>query len=296
MSSLGKAGRPLAVVLVALVSCSSVSGEGAIATGVTEPAATEEEPDAPASVCLDLGADAVEFGEVSDDDWREWTGISIDFASDEQHLEVQQSSDGASLRQQFVPSSEGSDRVVVRGDLRPARTYTMSQEVFLEPDFDWGRERQTGKLGFGLGGGTAPSGGDLDPAGYTARFVWRGNGDGTARAAVYSYAADRTQNLPFGDDYTLADFSIPIGRWFTLEMEVTANTEVGLADGRIRAWADGQLALERDGILWQDAGGQPIVDHFIYSTFHGGNGWEYAPEATSHARFRNVCWSAITAE
>lgn len=283
MSTLLKAGIALvfAALIVGVVSRSDLSGDRSAAIG---------------SGCLDLGARQIDFGGVSDNDWREWTGTRLDFASDEGHLEVQQTSNGAVLRQQFVPSSDGSARVVVRGDLLPARTYTMRQEVYLEHGFDWGRTKETGKLGFGLGGGTASSGGQMDPAGFTARFAWRGIGDGTARIVIYSYAADRSQNLPYGDNYALDDFTAPIGRWFTLEMEVTVNSAVGQTDGRIRAWADGHLALDQDGITWQDAEGPPSVDRFIYSTFHGGSGWEWAPESTSYAQFRNVCWNAIPDE
>ena len=230
------------------------------------------------------------LGNVTDDMWDDWTGIDLDFAAAEHHLSVVQNGGTHALRQQFVPSSQGSDRVVVRGPVEAARTYTMTQRVFFEPGFDWGRDLQGGKLGFGLGGGTSPTGGALDPAGFTARWMWRGNGDGTARIAVYSYAADRSQNLPFGDDYDLEGFTAPIGQWFTLTMEVTTNSSTGAADGRVRAWANGELALDRTGIAWQTAGGTPVVDDFIYSTFYGGNGWEWAPNHTTHVQFSDVCW------
>lgn len=242
--------------------------------------------------CLDLGTESIDFGEVTDDDWDRWTGISLDFATKEEFLQVTTAGETTTLRQKFVPSEQGSARVVARGELPAAPTYTITQRVFFEPGFDWGRTKQTGKLGFALGGGTGPTGGELDPAGFTARFVWRGNGDGTARIAIYSYAADRTQNLPFGDDYDLEGFTAPIGRWFTLTMEVTANSAHGVADGRVRAWADNQLALDRSDILWQDAGSSPTVDELIYSTFYGGNSWDWAPESITHVRFAGVCWHA----
>lgn len=244
------------------------------------------------STCLNLGTQDIDFGEVTDDDWDNWTGIELDFASNEEFLQVTNSDGQSALRQRLVPSSQGSARVTVRGDLQASPTYTISQRVFFEPGFDWGRDNQGGKLGFGLGGGTSPTGGDVDPAGFSARFMWRGNGDGTARIALYSYASDRTQNLPYGDDYDLEGFTAPIGRWFDLTMEVTANSAHGEADGRVRAWADGELALDRTGVLWQDAGGSPMVDTFIFATFYGGNGWDWAPESTTHIRFADVCWNA----
>jgi len=223
--------------------------------------------------------------------WDEWTGISLDFASKKEHLAVVQRDGVAVLRQQLVPSVQGSARVTIRGDLEPAETYTISQRVFFEPGFDWGREIQGGKLGFGLGGATAPTGGNTDAAGFTARFMWRGNNDGTARIVLYSYAADRTENLPWGDDYELEGFLAPIGEWFTLTMEVTANTSIGSADGRVRAWADDKLLLDRSAIRWQGAGGTPVVDRLIYATFYGGSGWRWAPEQTTHIQFSDVCWS-----
>ena len=244
------------------------------------------------SQCLDLGDETVQLGDVNDDSWAAWTGLELQSASSSEHLEVLPADGSPVLRQQFVPSSQGSERVTARGELGPATTYTMTQQVFLEPGFDWGRERQTGKLGFGLGGGAAPTGGETDPAGFTARFVWRGNDDGTARIAVYSYAADRTQNIPFGDDYDLDGFEVPIGEWFSLTMEVTTNTNIDAADGRVRAWANGNLALERSDIAWQTEGDTPVVDQLIYSTFYGGSGWRYAPEDTTHVQFGEVCWNS----
>lgn len=247
-----------------------------------------------ASTCLDLGSDDIDFGGVTDDDWDAWTGIDLDFASNEQFLATNTAGDVPVLRQRLVPSSQGSARVTVQGDLDAATTYTMSQRVLFEPGFDWGREKQGGKLGFGLGGGTSPTGGDIDPSGFSVRFMWRGNSDGTARIVIYSYASDRTQNLPYGDDHELVGFDAPIGSWFTLTMEVTANSAHGQSDGRVRAWADGDLALDLEGVLWQDAGSVPQVDRFIYATFYGGNGWEWAPNSTTFIQFGDVCWNAST--
>ena len=192
-----------------------------------------------------------------------------------------------------MPSSRGSARVSARADLAPARTYRLAQSYYFEPGFDWGGRNEGGKMGFGFGGGSAPSGGQLQPDGFTSRFMWRGNKDGTAHAAVYAYSADRSQNLPYGDDHRLEDFQIPVGRWFTLVMEVELNSSTGSSDGSLRAWADGRLALERRNMAWQTRGSTPRVEDLFFSTFYGGADPSWSPDGTTHIRFADVCWAPV---
>ncbi len=230
--------------------------------------------------------------DVTEADWATWTGLAeAPSISKSHHLSVDSSIAGQpSLRQQMVPSRQGTQRVVTRNSIAPARTYFLTQSVFLEPGFDWGRDKQGGKLGFGLAGGTHPSGGDSkDTAGFSSRFMWRGNGDGTAHLAVYAYTADRSGK--YGDDYPLEGFNIPVGQWFDVAMEVTLNSSADVADGSVRAWANGELLLERHGIWWQSAG-TPVIDYLNYATFYGGNGWEWAPNDTTYIRFANTCWGS----
>jgi hypothetical protein len=183
--------------------------------------------------------------------------------------------------------------VVVGAELPEAGVYRLVQSMYLEPGWDWGGDAhyQTGKFGFGFSGGTSPTGGTLDTGGFSARVIWRGNNDGTARMAIYSYAADRPGQ--YGEDVYFGEFEAPTGEWFDLAMEIQVNSSINAADGRMRGWINGQLLLDRDGVAWQTSGAKPSIDNLYYTAFYGGNSAEWSPDRTTHAQFRDVCWAAV---
>ena len=228
----------------------------------------------------------------------DWLGLDTRYVANGQYLSVEPDADGRpNLVQRLVPSSSGSPTVSSRASLPRSRAYRLVQSIYLEPGFEWGGSKEGGKLGFGLAGGSAPSGGRYRADGFTARFMWRGNGDGTARVAVYSYAADRRMNLPYGDDYPVGGFDVPVGRWFTLDMRLKTNSSWRADDGEVRVRVDGTERLVRRGIAWQSkpyagASRTPVVDALMYSTFYGGNSWAWAPGRTTRLRVKDVCWSA----
>jgi len=187
------------------------------------------------------------------------------------------------------PSDEGSERVIAVIDLNPRLTYELKQRVYIEEGFDWGGNVESGKIGFGLGGGSAPTGGTTDKDGFTARLAFRGREDGTAEATVYLYSADRTQNLPYGDEFSIPNFVIPIGEWFDVAMRITVNSEHDKADGDILVAINDEAFLERTGMQWQTEGDQPNIDRLIFSSFHGGNSSEWSPESTVYAQFAETC-------
>ena len=194
------------------------------------------------------------------------------------------------LRQRFVPSDKGSERVVAALEIKPRITYELKQKVLFENDFNWGVDAQSGKFGFGFGGGTAPSGGKVSDDGFTARLAWRGHGDGTATVAVYLYSADRTQNLPYGDEFEVSDFTIPVSEWIDISLRVTANSDIEANDGSISVRINDEIKLERNGIQWQSAGEEPPqIDRLLFSTFHGGNSSAWSPPEVVYARFSNAC-------
>ena len=252
--------------------------------------------DRPSSIqCLELPDNAISFSDVDNDDWRAWVApTKHHFSSATEYLSIGRSSDGKNtLRQQLVPNNNGSQTVVAGAYLSSADTYRLTQSVYLEPGFDWGGTNEGGKLGFGFGGGSAPTGGKLQTDGFTVRFMWRGNNDGTAYMTIYSYAADRNQRLPYGDDHPLVGFNVPIGEWFDLAMEVTVNTSTSKSDGSLRAWANGSQLLALDGIQWQASGNKPAIQRLMYTTFYGGNDSSWSPDKTTYIRFADVCWSPV---
>jgi len=271
-------------------------------SNVSNSALSRAAPDAmsgvlPGAQCIDFGEQHRDFGSVTDDIWRLWMP-AFRFATGEEHLAVQIESDTANLRHKYVPTDRGSDRVVVGSHLEPHSTYRLSQMVFLEHGWEWGGDTfEGGKLGFGFGGGTTPSGGIVDLAGFTARIMWRGNYlgggkyDGSGRLVVYSYAADRPENI--GEDYFIGDYSVPIGEWFNIAYEIKANSSITKSDGHAKAWVNGELLLEETGIAWQQAGDSPVIDTLYYSSFYGGSNRGWAPSKTTYAKFKDVCWAPV---
>lgn len=243
------------------------------------------------AVCLHLGNEEKGFGGVTDSDWGRWLS-QFRFSIGEEFLAVERRDDGSNaLRHRFIPSPVGTDRAVVGSRLSEHRTYRLTQSFYFEPGWDWGGRFEGGKLGFGFGGGTAPMGGTIDPNGFSSRLMWRGNGDGTGRMVIYSYSADRPGK--YGEDIRYGDLDVPIGEWFTVVMEVTANSSTAVSDGSMRGWIDGQLVLERDNVGWQLAGDTPMVDALFYSTFYGGNSTEWSPSTTTYVKTRDVCWAPV---
>lgn len=246
------------------------------------------------AVCLHLGDESENFGSVTDADWDRWLS-EFHFSIGEEFLAVEPQDDGSTaLRQRFIPSSIGTDRVVVGARLPEQRVYRLTQSFYFEPGFDWGGSHEGGKLGFGFAGGTKPTGGTIDPYGFSSRLMWRGNGDGTGRIVVYSYAADRSDQ--YGEDIRYGDANVPIGEWFTVIMEVRVNSSPHVSDGTIRGWIDGELVLEQQNIGWQLAGDTPVIDYLYYSGFYGGNSTAWSPGSTTHMKTRDVCWAAVVDE
>jgi len=206
-----------------------------------------------------------------------------------QNLSVVETDMESALRQRFVPSEQGSERVIVMVRAEGRTTYELRQRVLFEEGFDWGASHKSGKFGFGLGGGSAPSGGKTDKDGFTVRLAWYGQDDGTASANLYMYSADRSQNLPYGDLIKIPNFIIPIREWFEVAMRVSVNSELDIADGTISVWINNKLLLERTNIHWQTEGEKPSIDRLTYSTFHGGATPEWSPDETVYAQFSNIC-------
>jgi len=127
--------------------------------------------------------------------------------------------------------------------------------------------------------------------------MWRGKHlgggvfDGTARLVIYSYQADRPDNI--GLDHQMGEFHVPIGEWFDVVYEIESNSSIRESDGSMRAWVNGELLLDKGGVQWQAEGGVPSIDTLYYSSFYGGSNSGWAPDDPTYARVKDVCWSAV---
>ena len=240
--------------------------------------------------CIDLSGVNKNFGEVTGSDWEQWVP-DYRYSLREQHLSVEQFDEVSGvIRQQFQPAHNGSPRVLMASNLAKQQTYRLMTSVFLEPGWEWGGVQQSGKLAFGLGGGTVPSGGIIDPSGFTARLMWLGARDGTAKLGIYSYTADRQQQY---GDYDLFDVDARIGEWMQVIYEINLNSSTTVSDGSMRAWVDGKLVLDRQNVGWQLAGDKPVIDSLLFSSFYGGATRDWSPSQTTYAKFRDICWAPV---
>ncbi|MEZ4702693.1 MAG: discoidin domain-containing protein [Rhodothermales bacterium] len=186
--------------------------------------------------------------------------------------------EGASLRVTYVQGEIGAANSGGQFfAFLPARDeYYLDYYVKFADDFDF---QLGGKLP-GLSGGASNSGGNKPTGdGWSARYNWRENG----RAVVYLYHLD--QPSTFGQDLDL-NRSFQPGVWHRLTQRIKVNTGNN-NDGELQVWFDGELVFLRTDIRYRNNDQAP-VDHFFFSTFHGGNTPEWAPDRTSYAYFDDI--------
>jgi Polysaccharide lyase 14 len=113
----------------------------------------------------------------------------------------------------------------------------LSYSVLLPADFQFHR-------GGALPGLSGSDAAEPAPDGFTARMVWRqgGNGGATLRMTI----GGETRSTPADRE----SFAFPRGRWVKLEQEVVLNTPKQ-ADGILRVWVDGRLAVERTDLNYR---------------------------------------------
>lgn len=160
--------------------------------------------------------------------------------------------------------------------LAPANEYWLSYQVKFEEGFDF---RIGGKLpgltsgGSRFTGGNPPSKGE----GWSARYMWKDSG----KIQVYLYYIDMPGQ--YGQGLGLKEAAFVPGRWHRITQHIRLN-KGDAADGLLEVWFDEVKALSRSDIRFR-LGEQGLIDSFYFSTFHGGNTDDWAPEHDSFARF-----------
>lgn len=157
-----------------------------------------------------------------------------------------------------------------------AEEATAEYRFRFEPGFDW---TEGGKLP-GLTGGDSPTGGEASVEGFSARYMWKPEGG----LIVYLYHSEQPD--PYGQSLDLGQH-LAAGEWHTLKQQVVLNTP-GQADGILRVWVNGQLALDKSDMRWRLDGETWSIDSFYFSTFHGGSDDTYRPARTNHIDFDDV--------
>lgn len=126
----------------------------------------------------------------------------------------------------------------------------------------------------GLVGGSSPTGCVDDTEGFSARSMWRTEGNGVQ----YMYFPEKVNACGDDYDYMLGDAPARFmpGEWHTLEHRLVMNTP-GEYDGVLQAWLDGEPVLDESDFLFRLADGTFSIDTMYFSTFFGGSTPEWGP-------------------
>ncbi|MFD8097428.1 polysaccharide lyase [Streptomyces malaysiensis] len=171
-----------------------------------------------------------------------------------------------------------------------AREYYLSFWVKFSKDFSWGTTEFAGKVGIGLAGGKACSGGQPCDGtnGFTSRPIWS-HDNGTA--AVYYYSMGHEGQ--YGDDVVLqkdgVDIKWPKDKWVNVVQRLKVNTVTGgqaNPDGEIEVFYNGESAAKKTGLRFVSNGDQ--IDKAYFSSFAGGATTDFAPVNDSYMWFDDI--------
>ena len=165
------------------------------------------------------------------------------------------------------------------------------QELYLryyvkfESGFDF---RKGGKLPGLMGGGDSwlRSGGDQPDGsnGWTLRFMWVENG----KLIVYAYIP-KSENCKWGEaiwGQTIdCNFVTESDKWICIEQYVNVGTP-NKDNGKLKVWINGVEKVNvSDMRFWNIENNNGKIGGIYFSTFHGGNTQDWAPQNNSFTQF-----------
>jgi len=166
-------------------------------------------------------------------------------------------------------------------DFKSAEKVFLEYKVFIPPDFDFVKGGKLPGLGGGKGntGGTVPTGFD----GWSVRFMFKEGGT----ICAYLYYPEMPDQ--FGEKVFLKSgrsrFILHKDQWMKIGLEVHLNT-IGVKNGLMRCFVDGNLMLEKKGLVFRYHDNLK-ADHLLFSTFFGGGDSSYAPLKNCHLLFKD---------
>ncbi|KAK6177814.1 hypothetical protein SNE40_015843 [Patella caerulea] len=171
---------------------------------------------------------------------------------------------------------------------------TFSYQLYFSPGFDFVRG---GKLP-GLAGGEEAtcSGGRHSETCFSARLMWRREGDGEIYAYIPQQVDDFCERPDAicsptikGTSLGRSNFRWRTGVWMKVSEHVTLN-DVGKDNGIAKLWIDDKLVYEGHNIRWRVRDDVKITSIF-FSTFFGGNTPEWAATDNCFTYFKEFVLS-----
>jgi len=150
--------------------------------------------------------------------------------------------------------------------LKPGHEYLFEYKIRFNADFPFTRG---GKIP-GLAGGNAPTGCvDTDANGFSARMMWRQNGQ------LIGYLYDQDQGGDCGNNITTS-FNFKPGQWYALKERVRLNTGRN-HDGILQIWVDDRLLIDRKNMEYMAEAPGNLINVVLFHSFFGGSTQDWAP-------------------
>ncbi|NQU87858.1 MAG: hypothetical protein HQ541_19085 [Mariniphaga sp.] len=227
--------------------------------------------------------------------WVEKWGISWNNRANETEIVENTVEGGKSLRVTYPaggvgPQETGGQFPMIFNDMKGInhgfyRELYLRYYVKFEDGFDF---RLGGKLPGLMGGGNSWSrSGGKHPNGkngWTLRFMWGKEG----KIVVYTYVP-KSANGEWGRNNwgqsIDCDFKAIPGKWHCIEEYVNVGTP-NTDDGKLKVWIDGKEKLNISNMrFWDVENNNGLIGGIYFSTFHGGNSKDWAPNITSYIQF-----------
>ncbi|KAF5313851.1 hypothetical protein D9619_013050 [Psilocybe cf. subviscida] len=186
-------------------------------------------------------------------------------------------------------------------DLSTAKEAEFGYSVYFPSDFDWVKG---GKLPGFYGGDSddvaiSCSGGRHDAACFSARLMWRANGEGELYTYLPPYtesafAANKKQcdfpnsncGTAYGASIGTGSFNFGAGKWTTVSERVKLN-DVGQANGEIELFVEGKSIIKLDGLILRD-NDEGRIRGLQMQSFFGGSTTEWATPKDQDVYFADL--------
>jgi hypothetical protein len=164
-----------------------------------------------------------------------------------------------------------------RLSLKPGKEYILEYRIRFDGDFPFTRG---GKIP-GLAGGNTPTGCvSTDPNGFSARMMWRTNGQ------LVAYLYDQNQGGDCGNNIT-TNLNFKGSQWYSMKERVRLNTGRN-NNGILQIWVDGNMVINRSNIQYMAETATNRINSVLFHSFFGGSTQAWAPSRTCSISFAEV--------